>query len=154
MAGCDRALAGAPRGAPSVQAVREPDAHVHGIAERLVARCPAAAERIAVAQLVGAAVGADQGDSPAHVQRAAHALLGVLQKRDRGIQLGLVGGAVGGVVVHEPPGGAVRRGLYRLFLQALVARELGERPHVAVLAVAEAREGAAVVVEQVRACNS
>ena len=53
--------------------------------------------------------------------------------------------------MHEPSGWAVGGLLDSLALQALVAGQLGERPYVAVLAVAEAREGAAVVVEQVRA---
>ena len=77
---------------------------VRGIAERLVARGSAAAERVAVARLVRRSVRADERDAPAHEHRPAHALLRVLEQGDRRLQPLLEHGAASAVFVHEAPG--------------------------------------------------
>src|ERR1041385_8253187 len=78
-------------------AVVEPDAGVPAVAERLVGRDAAAAQRDAVAHLVALAVRRLDGDAALDPQGSAAGQRGVLDDADGLLELGLDG--LGGLVV-------------------------------------------------------
>src|SRR5208282_1885933 len=80
---------------------------VGAVAERLVPGLAAAAERDAVAQLVGKAVPGDHGDSAAQPERAAALLRRVLDQADRDRQFRLQGLPRRLVPSHQAAGRAV-----------------------------------------------
>lgn len=130
-------------------AVGEALIHVGGIAEGLVGGAAAAAEGVAVALLVLEAIGAVERHAASDEQGAADPFAGILQDDDAGVEFLLENRAVGVAAVGQAPGGAVPRGGDGLGFQGTAFCLLGERPDVAVLAVAEAGVGAAVVIEEV-----
>src|SRR6185369_4257343 len=122
---------------PASLAVREPDRRVRAVAEGLVARRSAPAERHAVADLVRPAVRADDGDPSADPDRAADLLRGVLHEADRRRQLRLDGLSV--LVSHdETSRGTARRLVLGGLRRAIAVADLDEAPDSAE-PVAEAR---------------
>src|SRR6516162_4301619 len=87
--------------------VAEADLVVRAVAEGLVGGGAAAAERHAVAHLVGEAVCGDHRYPTAHPQRPAHPLRGILDHADRFRQRRLERRAALALPGHEPSRGAI-----------------------------------------------